>query len=95
MKMISEKLKMLAQEVATDFRLGMEAQAGENLVALIDMLPQMFESGSGVDAMRLNALLTAMFAAQSRRDYIYLADLLQYELADLFNRIPPQYSAEQ
>jgi hypothetical protein len=78
--MISEQFQELALSTASAFRLGMEAQASEGLVALIDALPQMLEAGSGINPTRLNSLLATMFAAQSRRDYLYLADLLQYEL---------------
>lgn len=87
--MISEQFQELALSTASALRLGMEAQASEGLVALIDALPQMLKDGSGIDPTRLNALLANMFAAQSRRDYLYLADLLQYEL------LPPSSTASK
>lgn len=86
--MNSNKFHELVLSTATAFRLGMEAQASESLVALIDFLPQALQAGNGVDPVRLNSLMASMFAAQSRRDYSYLADLLQYELATLFNPVP-------
>lgn len=86
--MISEQLHHLIMSTAMSFRLGMEAQASEGLVALIDALPQALQAGSGVDAARLNQLLSTMLAAQSRRDYLYLADQLQYEVATLFSHTP-------
>ena len=83
--MIFEQFHQMILSTAISFRLGMEAQASEGLVALIDALPQVLADCSEIDTARLNLILATMLAAQSRKDYIYLADLLQYELASQFN----------
>lgn len=70
----------VVRSTAAAFRLGMEGQGSEGLVALIDALPGLLKSLPVDFAVRLNQLLATMLAAQGRKDYLYLADLLEYEL---------------
>jgi hypothetical protein len=80
----SESSEGLAQEAAQAFQLGMEAQGNFQLVRLIDRLAE--ELGSPLFAPqlpRVEELLKNMFEAQSRGDFLYLADLLSYELIPL------------
>lgn len=76
-------LEVVVQRAAGAFRLGMEAQGSQDLVELIDALPLFLEGMSNEMALRANQLLASMFEAQSRKDYLHLADLLEYELLRL------------
>ena len=84
--MIFSDFEMTARNAAYAFRLGMEAQGSEGLIVLIDALPAYLEAMPGDVSARLNQLLATMLAAQSRKDYLYLADLLVHELLTLLPR---------
>lgn len=62
------------------FRLGMEAQASENLVKFIDAFLPMLASSAPKQIGQLTALLNDIVAAQSRKDYLRVADLLEYKI---------------
>lgn len=66
---------------AAAFRLGMEAQASENLVELIDLLTPLVQNPVHPYREKMNTVLAELLAAQSRKDYLYAADLLEYELS--------------
>lgn len=85
--MPSEQFLQLALSTAESYRLGMEAQGSEGLVALIDALSFLLQNSPKVDSVRLGQVLTAMFEAQARRDYLYLVDLLQYEMLPLVHEV--------
>ena len=61
------------------FRLGLEAQANSDLVKLIDVLAPYMEANATKMGKVEVELLNEIFAAQSRGDVLYLADLLEYE----------------
>lgn len=88
--MCFDELESLLQKTAEAFRLGAEAQGSEGLVALIDGLPALLEQVPGDATACLNQVLSAMLAAQSRKDYLYLADLLEYELPAILAPCPRQ-----
>ncbi len=69
--------------IEASFRLGMEAQGSEDMIALIDTLPHLLAECNEADVKQLNKMLSAMQTAQLRKDYLYLADILKYELAPL------------
>ena len=74
-------MQELIEQVCLLFRLGMDAKANDRFARFMDLLAQELSSMSeGVDANTLNLLLNEMFLAQSRTDYLYLADLLEYEI---------------
>lgn len=81
--MSSEEFLQIAQKAVESYRCGMEAQGSECLVALIDVLSAMLQKSESPDSGALSQVLAAMFAAQERKDYLYLADLLQYEMVPL------------
>ena len=62
------------------FRLGMEAQASENLLKVIDFITPLVQNPIYQHRKNMNAVLTELLAAQMRKDYLYAADLLEYEL---------------
>jgi len=66
---------------ATSFRLGMEGQGSENLIKLIDLLTPLVQDSDSPHREQMNTVLAELFAAQSRKDYIYVADLLEYQLS--------------
>ncbi len=79
--------KTLCQEAlrvaARSFRLGMEGQASNDLVAFVDNFMPLLKSFGELDVGRVTSLLGELLSAQSRKDYLYVADLLEYEIAHL------------
>lgn len=69
-------------EAARAFRLGMEGQASENLIEFIDRYSHQLGSRtiSPGEMEGIAAVLGELFEAQARKDYLYLADLLEYRL---------------
>jgi len=62
------------------FRLGMEPLGNDNLVKFADYLLPLLGSNANLYGASDNQLLESIFAAQTRGDFAYLADLLQYEI---------------
>lgn len=83
--MLFDEIEDLVRDTAAAFRFGMEAQGSEGLIALIDALPSFVGQFSPEEAGRLNQLLATMLAAQGRKDYGYLADLLEHELLGILS----------
>lgn len=69
------------RSAATAFRLGMEGRAGKDLVGFIDSLFPIFQNFNQTGFHKINGLLNEILAAQSRKDYLRVADLLEYELS--------------
>jgi len=63
------------------YRLGMEAEASENLVTVIDSILTNLNNAATTPSTHLNNVLAEILAAQGRRDFLRIADLLEYELA--------------
>jgi hypothetical protein len=59
----------------------MEGQASQNLVEFIDFLASMIQEPCFPNREKMNRLLGELLAAQSRKDYLRAADLLEYEVA--------------
>ena len=70
----------------TAFRLGMEGDASEKLVAFVDAFLPDLQGGAVLDIDLVNGLLTDLLAAQSRKDFLRVADILEYEIAPLLPR---------
>lgn len=62
------------------FRLGMEAQGGEELTSFIDKIMPRISKLLAETLAPLNKILGEILAAQSRKDYLLVADLLEYEI---------------
>lgn len=69
---------------AAAFRLGKEGPAQEHMKAVIDGL--MASAAQGALPAEVIRQLPEVLAAQQRADGLYLADLLQYEIAPRFRR---------
>lgn len=76
----------------TAFRLGMEGQANEELIAFIDGFPGFLRNRGLSDAAQVNVVLTEILSAQSRKDYLFVADLLEYELSSYMKKILDDFS---
>lgn len=63
------------------FRLGMEGQGSQNFVEVIDFITPFIQNPNCPDRKNISILLSGLLDAQSRRDYLYLADLLEYRLS--------------
>ncbi len=63
------------------FRLGMEAEGNEALIALIDALAADLSKALAAPDHELAGLLERILAAQARGDFLCVADLLEHELA--------------
>lgn len=64
-------------------RLGMEGMAGERMTWFIDSLAPRLSRISPERMQQLTPLLGDALAAQTRKDYLRMADLLQYEIKPL------------
>lgn len=74
----------LISESSLLFRLGKDAKANEVFARFMDVLMRQLPSISkNVDINGLNQILNEMFLAQSHADYLYLADLLEYEVGPI------------
>ena len=62
------------------FRLGMEGEANDSLVKLIDQITSIITQLPAEVTPKVNLLLEEVFNAVSRKDYLWAADLLEYEL---------------
>ena len=87
--MSDSEMQVLAYQTALFFRLGMDAKANDTFAKFMDSLAQQLPSlPSHVDVNSLNHYLNQMFLAQSRADYLYLADLLEYEIGPQLQSFP-------
>ena len=62
------------------FRLGMEGQASENLVKFIDAFMPTLVGAAQEQIGQFSSLLNEIITAQARKDYLRVADLLEYEI---------------
>ena len=69
------------EEVVEAYRLGMEGQASEHLVKLIDLLTPVLAKASAEQVPRITSLLAASISAIKCKDYLYIADMFGYEIA--------------
>ena len=80
-----EKCRQQISETANYFRLGMEAQASDSMVAFIDAFVPLLQGGALVGAHLVQGVLTELLQAQSRKDYLRVADILEYEIVNTLN----------
>lgn len=78
--MENNKLVRLLQSTAESFRLGMEGQGSQALVELIDGLSLNLIGLRQEDIAALNTILVRALEAQQRKDFLYVADMLEYRL---------------
>lgn len=72
--------KTSIMHTAAAFRLGEEARANEDLIAIIDKLGQLLDAIPREPLADFATLMQKTFDAQSRQDHIGVADLLEHEL---------------
>jgi len=68
------------------FRIGMEASGNEHFTECIELLLKVVEKNHTYAINELNAILTKMLLSQERRNWVALADIIQYEFIDFFNK---------
>ncbi len=81
-------LRQYVEDTAAAFIQGREGEANESFVGLIDKLVPLLQSAEPEVLQQLNKVLTETLAAQGRKDYLHIADQLQYELAPLLDSMP-------
>lgn len=67
------------------FRLGLEGYGSERLTDLIDSIGRRLTELPGESLQKLNPLLENVFNAIARRDYLWAADLFDYEIMPLLS----------
>jgi hypothetical protein len=77
--------------VVNAYRLGMEGLAGEQLVGLIDAVGDLLGKAPPDLVLKLNPILTEALGAIERKDYLWAADIFEYEIAPLLEPLaaPP------
>ena len=78
------------RQAALAFRLGQEATGCERLTGFIDGLLPTLGNASPDLVHQLERVLGEALQAQQRKDFILVADLLEYELAPLLGMESPQ-----
>lgn len=61
------------------FRLGIEGEGSHHLIAYIDTAMPLLEKVPKHELQRITPLLNRIVSAQSHRDFLCVADLLEYE----------------
>lgn len=69
--------------VADNFRLGYEGEANQMFVAFIDAVIELIAKNRLGQDLELNTVLGTLIESQTRRDLLFVADILQYELIPL------------
>jgi hypothetical protein len=72
-----------AAKLALQFRLGMTTAPALELATLAEQLIALFSRATSQQYGRLQQILTAVLQCQQQRDWLGLADYLEYELTDL------------
>ncbi len=72
-----------AQALALQFRLGLTTQASLDLANLAGQLITQFAEKTPQHGALLQQILTALLQCQQKRDWLGLADYLEYELQQL------------
>ena len=75
------------QQTCRAFRLGLEGEGSEHLVSLIDSISVLMTKASEDGLMQLSSLLTETLGAIERKDYLWAADMLEYEIAPLLAKL--------
>jgi len=78
-----ENEQLLLQDCVRCFRLGMEGMAGDRFAKYIDVLQERLAGLAPGILVRLTPVLSEILLAQQRRDFIWVADLMEYRLRPL------------
>ncbi len=71
--------RMHLDAAVRSFRLGIEGEGSHHLLAFIDVVEPLLANASVTELQRITPLLNQIVAAQSRMDFLCVADLLEYE----------------
>ncbi|MCE0556216.1 hypothetical protein [Motilimonas sp. E26] len=80
-------LRSQLKAVAQLFRQGKEAAGNQHLVVLIDTIEKEQRTLTQQQTEQLNNILKVLFAAQQRRDILFVADIIEYEITKLFTTL--------
>lgn len=61
----------------------MEGQASSNLLSLINLLMEAQQNKPTLFSDEVNRVLSEIFEGQARKDFLWIADMLEYELSPL------------
>ena len=78
-----DSLLTAIKATANAFRLGVEGQGNSQLAIFIDLLDEKMSSIRATSVLKLPHILESSLKAISRRDYLWAADLLEYEIMPL------------
>ncbi len=74
-------MEAILEEAVRQLRLGMEAAGSASLVALIDELLKRMANPTASPLLQSDLpLLKDLIAGQNRGDFLYVADILEYEI---------------
>lgn len=79
------KIINIAVEIEYYFRIGMEASGNEKFIELIDNIPKIFTEYSTDQLLILNNILKNLLLAQENKNWILLADILNYVFIVFFD----------
>lgn len=68
------------------FRLGVEGEGSDALIRTIDQMITLLGALPESGMQAANGILLELLAAQGRKDFLLVADLLEFELAPLLRR---------
>lgn len=77
---ISQSLRI----VVDGFRLGMEAAGSDVLIGVTEQLASEISSWPEREIQALNPWLEKLFTAQAQKNFLYVADILEYQVLPLF-----------
>jgi len=75
-----EQLEYLGTNLCDKYRIGYEVESHQLMTKFIDALVVFLEDKKLSDNQLLQQLFTIMLDAQEKKDTLYLADIIQYEL---------------
>lgn len=82
--MAENSLTNILKTAIEAFRLGMEAAGSEALIVGIELLTVRISSWNETDLQELNPWLERLFDAQRQKNFLYAADLLEYQILPIF-----------
>jgi hypothetical protein len=78
-----EDCRLVALTLALEFRLGKNTQAALGMAEMVNALIAIFPATKPASVQKLGQILGQILQCQERRDWLGLADYLEYELQDL------------
>lgn len=72
-----------ALALALEFRLGKNTGAALEMVQMVELLITQYSKSDQTQLQQLGVILGQLLQCQERRDWLALADYLEYELQDL------------